>query len=83
MSSNHSSPPIGHTDISAMRDAIRRAGFQYEEPMGDLDRGDVRHVIDLYQHTTHKPEELIAGINSWAEHAITLHARPARSEVVL
>lgn len=83
MSSNHSNLPIGHIDLSAMRNAIRRAGFQYEEPMGDLDRGAVRHAIDLYQHGTYKPEELIIGINSWAEHVITLRARPARSEMVL
>jgi hypothetical protein len=83
MSSNHSSLPIGIADISIIRNVIRRAGFQYEEPMGEMDRGAARHVIDLYQHGTQKPEELILAVSGWADRFVTARKHPRTAGMVL
>ena len=83
MSSNHSSLRIGTAEIGTIRNVIRRAGFQYEEPMGDMDRGAVRHVLDLYQHGTHKSEELIVAVNCWADRFITERTNPEKARTVL
>ncbi len=68
MSSDDKQHQIGSTDIGILRDVLRCTGFQYEDPMGELDRNAARYAMELYQQGNKKPEDLIAAISLWAEH---------------
>lgn len=67
MSSDYDERMLASTDIGIIRDVLRSTGFQYEEPMGELDRTAARYALNLYQQGTREPEALIAAISMWAE----------------
>lgn len=67
MSSDSNPLPLGNTDIGIIKDVIRYTGFQYQEPMCELDRNAVRYALELYQNGTREPDVLIAAISTWAE----------------
>lgn len=67
MSSDYNERLLASTDIDIIREVLRCTGFQYEAPMGELDRTAARYAMDLYQQGTREPEALIAAISTWAE----------------
>lgn len=67
MSSDYDERMLASTDIGIIREVLRCTGFQYEGPMGELDRTAARYALDLYQQGTREPEALIAAISTWAE----------------
>ncbi|MCD2175135.1 hypothetical protein [Rhizobium sp. C4] len=67
MSSDYNEHMLASTDIGIIREVLRCTGFQYEEPMGELDRTAARYALDLYQQGTREPDALIAAISVWAE----------------
>lgn len=69
--------PIGIFDLGIIRNALRHAGFRYEAPLCELDRGAARHAMRLYQKGVRAPGDLIPAVNLWAEN--TVAARPKRS----
>ncbi|MFN3501718.1 MAG: hypothetical protein ACK4ZJ_05635 [Allorhizobium sp.] len=62
--------PTGSFDISIIRKALRHAGFRYEEPLCELDRGAARHAMTLYQKGVHRSGELISAVILWADKAV-------------
>jgi hypothetical protein len=62
--------PIGTNDISIIRSALRHAGFRYEEPLCELDRGAARHAIALYQKGVRRSGDLIPAVGLWADKAV-------------
>ncbi|MGF0537203.1 hypothetical protein ACQQ2Q_04350 [Agrobacterium sp. ES01] len=62
--------PIGSFDISIIRNAIRHAGFRYEEPLCELDRGAARHALTLYQNGVRRSADLSPAVNLWADKAV-------------
>lgn len=81
MSSEDTSNLLGHTDIGIIRDVLRNTGFQYEEPMGDLDRTAARYAMELYQQGTREPDVLIAAISTWAERVTDGSDQPDAVEI--
>lgn len=69
MSSDHHQP-IGSFDISIIRNALRHAGFRYEEPLCELDRGAARHAMTLYQMGVRRLGDLVPAVNLWADKAV-------------
>lgn len=61
--------PIDSADISIIKDVLRHAGFRYEEPMCELDRGAARHALDLYQQGLHTSDDLILAVSLWGDEA--------------
>lgn len=61
--------PIGSFDINIIRNALQHAGFRYEEPLCELDRGAARHALTLYQNVLRRPGDLIDAVNLWADEA--------------
>lgn len=59
--------PIARVDLGLIRTVLRDAGFRYEEPMCDLDRGAARHALRLYQEGVHLSGRLISAVNEWAD----------------
>ncbi len=66
MSSDDIKQSIDNTDVCIIRDVLRQTGFQFEEPMAELDRIAARHVMDLYQKGIREPDRLIAALSAWA-----------------
>jgi hypothetical protein len=62
--------PIGSFDISIIRKALRHAGFRYEKPLCELDRGAARHAMTLYQNGVRRSGDLIPAVNLWADKAV-------------
>jgi hypothetical protein len=67
MSSDGNPLPLGNTDIGIIKDVLRYTGFQYQEPMCELDRNAARYALELYQNGTREPDVLIAAVSTWAE----------------
>ncbi|MCD2172781.1 hypothetical protein [Rhizobium sp. C4] len=67
MSSDFNPHLLASKDIGVIREVLRNTGFQYEEPMGELDRIAARYALDLYQQGTREPHALVAAISAWAE----------------
>ncbi|MCM2396732.1 hypothetical protein NBH19_11685 [Rhizobium sp. S95] len=67
MSSDGNPLLLGITDIGIITDVLRYTGFQYQEPMCELDRKAARYALELYQNGTRKPDALIAAVSTWAE----------------
>jgi hypothetical protein len=67
MSSDGNPLPLGNKDIGIIKDVLRYTGFQYEEPMCELDRNAARCALELYQNGTREPDVLIAAVSTWAE----------------
>ncbi len=81
MSSDSKSLPLGITDIGIIRDVLRYTGFQYQEPMCELDRNAARYALELYQNGTREPEVLIAAVSTWAESLSERHDQTTAMEV--
>lgn len=67
MSSDGNPLLLGITDIGIITDVLRYSGFQYQEPMCELDRKAARYALELYQNGTRQPDALIAAVSTWAE----------------
>lgn len=67
MSSDSNPIAIGNTDIGIIRNVLRYTGFQYQEPICELDRNAARYALELYQNGTKEPGVLIAAVSAWAE----------------
>ncbi|SIR48247.1 hypothetical protein SAMN05880582_11556 [Rhizobium sp. RU20A] len=67
MSSDGNPLPLGNTDIGIIKDVLRYTGFQYQEPMCELDRNAARYALELYQNGTREPDVLIEAVSTWAE----------------
>jgi hypothetical protein len=67
MSSDGNPLPLGNTDIGIIKDVLRYTGFQYQEPMCELDHNAARYALELYQNGTREPDVLIAAVSTWAE----------------
>lgn len=81
MSSDSNSLLLGITDISIIRDVLRYTGFQYQEPMCELDRNAARYALELYQNGTREPDVLIAAVSAWAECVSERHDQTTAMEV--
>jgi hypothetical protein len=66
--------PIASFDISIIRSVLRHAGFRYEQPMCELDRGAARYALGLYQNGVRQPGRLISAITHWADEAVQTRA---------
>lgn len=62
--------PIGSFDISIIRNALRHAGFRYEEPLCELDRGAARYAMSLYQKGLRRSGDLSPAVNLWVDKAV-------------
>lgn len=83
MSSDSNPLMLGITDIGIIREVLRYTGFQYQEPMGELDRNAARYAMELYQHGTRDPNALIAAVSQWAEHRSQVRDQTAAMEIGL
>ncbi|MHA7971970.1 hypothetical protein [Rhizobium sp. CAU 1783] len=81
MSSHSNLLLLGTTDICIVRAVLRRTGFQYEEPMGELDRNAARYALELYQNETREPDVLIAAVSTWAERVSEVRAQSTAMEI--
>ncbi|MBU2329745.1 MAG: hypothetical protein KJ755_20700 [Alphaproteobacteria bacterium] len=72
--------PIGSFDISIIRNALRHAGFRYEEPLCELDRGAARHAITLYQKGLRRSGDLVPAVNLWADEAVDARLKSGGQE---
>lgn len=81
MSSDSNSLLLGITDIGIIRDVLRYTGFQYQEPMCELDRNAARYALELYQNGTREPDVLIAAVSAWAESLSERHDQTTAMEV--
>lgn len=81
MSSDSNPLPLGITDIGIIRDVLRYTGFQYQEPMCELDRNAARYALELYQNGTREPDVLIAAVSTWAERLSERHDQTTAMEV--
>ncbi|MFL0692856.1 MAG: hypothetical protein ACJLUP_12370 [Agrobacterium tumefaciens] len=81
MSSDSNSLLLGITDIGIIRDVLRYTGFQYQEPMCELDRNAARYALELYQNGTREPDVLIAAVSAWAERVSERHDQTTAMEV--
>lgn len=83
MSSDINPLPLGIADIGIIKDVIRYNGFQYQEPMCELDRNAVRYALELYQNGMREPDVLIAAVSAWAERLSERHDQTTAMEVVV
>lgn len=81
MSSDEIQQSIDSAGISIIRDVLRYTGFQYEEPMGELDRTAARYAMRLYQEGNREAGELIAAISVWAENVSVARDQASAVEV--
>lgn len=81
MSSDSNSLLLGITNIGIIRDVLRYTGFQYQEPMCELDRNAARYALELYQNGTREPDFLIAAVSAWAERVAERHDQTTAMEV--
>lgn len=81
MSSDSNPIAIGNTDIGIFRDVLRYTGFQYQEPICELDRNAARYALELYQDGTKEPGVLIAAVSAWAERLSERHGQTTAMEV--
>lgn len=66
MSSDSNLLLLGTKDIRIIRAVLRCTGYQYEEPMCELDRNAARYALELYQNGTRESDVLIATVGTWA-----------------
>ena len=71
--------PIASSDIGVIRNVLRNAGFRFEEPMCELDRGAARLALRLYQNGIRKSASLTSAVDKWADDAAL--ARLKRSDL--
>lgn len=81
MSSDSNSLLLSITDIGIIRDVLRYTGFQYQEPMCELDRNAARYALELYQNGTRDPDVLIAAVNTWAERVSQVRDQTTAMEI--
>ncbi|WP_313291964.1 hypothetical protein [Rhizobium rhizoryzae] len=67
MSSDSNQLLPGITDLGIFKHVLRYTGFQYQEPMCELDRNAARYALELYQNGTREPDVLVAAVSTWAE----------------
>jgi hypothetical protein len=81
MSSDDLNQSIDNADVSIIRDVLRQTGFQFEEPMAELDRIAARHAMELYQKGIREPDRLIAALSAWATSVSTARYQSKSAEI--
>ena len=81
MSSDDLNQSIDNTDVSIIRDVLRQTGFQFEEPMAELDRIAARHAMELYQKGIREPDRLIVALSAWATSVSTAQDQSKSVEI--
>ena len=75
--------PIDGVDISIISTVLRHAGFRYEEPLCELDRGAARLALRPYQNGMKKLGHRMPAVDEWADEAalarVSLGSRSVKS----